>query len=308
MGSDSEASMTSLLRNEIGQAEAKMYARISRFRDDTTMSLQNTEERLNAALNSKVGEVQNSFAKLKRADESDKQVSHGYCQLQEDLQRRVSELESQFQALVLARSQQDQGMAQVKEHHKKVSFLDERMVGAEEAIHELTQTCVTNANEITALEARLKGSEETLCATENQITSETMNRQSNTLAALCEEVAILTLRMPTAERLSKQAAEIPGIVHALKEAQCDIAMQAGHVKVLSEERPSNCNCADCFHRGRSILEELDALTSRVAKTETAVSFVRTELETVRDALAPPSQKVVGGKVAGDSRTILSIKT
>jgi len=298
--------MTSLLRNEIGQAEAKMYARISRFRDDTTTSLQNTEERLNSVLNSKVAEVQNSFAKLKRADESDKQVSHIYCQLQEDLQRRVSELESQFQALVFARSQQDQAMAQVKEHHKKVSFLDERMVGAEEAIHELTQTCVTNANEITALEARLKGLEETLCSSESRITSETINRQSNTLAALCEEVAILTLRMPTAERLSKQATEIPGLVHALKEAQCDITLQAGHVKVLNEEQASNC--ADCFHRGRSILEELDALTSRVAKTETAVSFVRTELETVRDVLAPQSQTAGGGKVAGDSRTMLSIKT
>jgi len=312
-----------------------MYTRILRVRDDTTTSLMNVEERLNSELSLKIIEVQNSIVGLLRKGELDKLVSHNSCQLQEDLQKRVAELESQaevtsstcrsamtmcedvrlkfatcvkhledsmktlvedrqsepggrlgivrlherMEALEIACSQQEKEITQIKEHHQELSSFDERMISAEEAIRELARACATNINigafhkEITALEER--------------IASQTADHHSDTLAALCEEVASLTLRMPTAERLSRQALEIPEFIDALQEVKRDIAMRVGPLKTCSEDPPSNS--AECSNKGRSVLEELDALTARVAQTETVVSFARNELNTIRDALLAPSQ-------------------
>jgi len=191
----------------------------------------------------------------------------------------IVKLHERMEALEIASSQQEKEMTQFKEHHKELSSFDERMVGAEELIGELTRACATNIS-IGAFHKEITALEERLC-------SQATDHHSDTLAALCEEVASLTLRMPTAERLSRQALEIPECIDALKELQRDMAIRVGPVKTCSEEQSSNS--AECSKKGRSVLEELDVLTARVAQTETVVSFARNELNTIRDAFRAPSQ-------------------
>jgi len=96
--------------------------------------------------------------------------------------------------------------------------------------------------------------------------------------------------MPTIERLSRQAAEIPEIIDALEQAQRDIATHIEDVKAITEQTPRKNDTTECTTMVCSIMEELKSLATRTAKTETAVSFARSELDTLRGVFQLLSQR------------------
>merc|ERR1712007_302628 len=108
-------------------------------------------------------------------------------------------------------------------------------------------------------------------------------------AELHERVTSLSFRMPTVERLSKHAAEIPMLTDALKKEKDEIRMHVQHVKTLAEEYSRNSNVAKCSTAARGVAEELEMLTTRITKTEMAVSFARAELDTIQKILLTQGQ-------------------
>jgi len=53
---------------------------------------------------------------------------------------------------------------------------------------------------------------------------------------------------------------------------------------MTDEHPRKIETMECSSIVHSVAEGLQALTARVAKTETAISFTRSELESLRDVL------------------------
>lgn len=196
--------------------------------------------------------------------------------------------------------------AQVQKLQNETSLLATRIVEIEEIAHEMTRTCARDSSELQnrtlTLGIRLEKVEAMVHITMSRIASDIASQQADTLTELCEEVTSLTLRMPTAERLSKQAAEIPGIISALQDAQRDIATHIKEVKAITEEHPRKNDRIECSNTVHSVVEELKSLSARVAKTETAMSFARSELDTLRDVfLLLPQNNDLGHSATAEIR-------